>query len=434
MEKRRHARRACSQEARLTVGSWPRRRVLPARAVDFSSAGARVSLEAGAELRPGERVRLDCALPDASAPPRARRLEATVTSSAGGAAGLRFARDIGEQVDAAATRTGRWAALAAAIVLALLLCAIKLGNMHRFWYASWINLYSLLACGFIVSRMVLSSFYEEPQDNNYRPLVSIIIAVKNEEACIVSTVEGCLASRYPADRLEVIVVDDGSDDGTWRELTGLRARRPNVKLQRFEKNRGKRHAMAAGIKLAAGDVLLFVDSDSVPDPESVYRIVQPLADPSVGAVSGHVVVVVEEHNVISKMESVRYYLGHRFIKGAESLFGAVTCCPGPFSAYRRDAVLEVMDGWLNQRFLGVPATFGDDRSLTLRILRRYRVLFHFGARCRTKVPDRWVPFFKQQLRWKKSWMRELPYTVRTMCAEHPVAAFSYAAGAIVTLL
>ena len=433
-EKRRHTRLPCSHEATLTVGAWPRRRTLSVQAIDFSSAGARVTLSPDASLKAGAQVRLHCVLPDDPAGTRPHRLDATVVGAAGAMIGLRFDRHVGEQADAATTRRGRRSAIAVAIILALLMCLIKVSHLHRFWYASWVNLYSLLTCAFLVSRMVISSFYKEPEDNNYRPTVSIVIAVMNEEACIVRTVEGCLRSHYPAKLLEVIVVDDGSTDGTWRELLALRARRPSVKLLQFEKNRGKRHAMAAGIAIATGEVLLFVDSDSTPDPEGVYRLVQPLADPSVGAVSGHVEVIVEEHNLISKMESVRYYLGHRFIKGAESLFGAVSCCPGPFSAYRRDAVLKILDGWLNQKFMGVPATFGDDRSLTLRILRDYRVLFHFGARCRTTVPDRWLPFFKQQLRWKKSWMRELPYALRTMCSEHPVAAFSYAASAIITLL
>ena len=436
-ERRRHDRRDCSVNASLVQGAWLRRKTHPARVLNFSPAGARLILDADASLKDGERVRLDCRLPDELAGGPVS-LTSMIVSRAGGRAGrtfgLRFPAHVHEQTDAASARISRRAAFVLAIILAMLMCFIKLRHLHSFWYSSLQHAYSLLACGFIVSRIVISSFYREPEDRGQRPSVSLIIAAMNEEDCITETVEACLRSRYPCDRLEIIIADDGSTDGTWSALEALRRRYPSLKLIRFPKNRGKRQAMAAGVEIARGDVLVFVDSDSCPDPEGLYRLVQPFSDPRVGAVAGHIVVMVEEDNLISKMESVRYYIGHRFIKAAESLFGAVTCCPGPFSAYRREALLEVLDGWLNQRFLGAPATFGDDRSLTLRVLENYHVIFHAGALCRTKVPKRWAVFFRQQLRWKKSWMRELPRACRLMLGEHPIAAVSYLASAAVTLL
>src|SRR5258706_14914806 len=123
-----------------------------------------------------------------------------------------------------------------------------------------------------------------------------------------------------------------------------------MKLHRFDKNKGKRHAMALGAEKASGEILIYVDSDSYVDPEGFYKIVQPFDNPRIGAVSGHILAVVEPDNFISKMESVRYYVAHRVMKAAESLFGAVTCCPGAFSAYRKSAVQNVLQVWLNQMF------------------------------------------------------------------------------------
>jgi len=170
------------------------------------------------------------------------------------------------------------------------------------------------------------------------------------------------------------------------------------------------------------------------EPEGLYRIVQPFADNRVGAVAGHTLAYVEKDNFISKMESVRYYISHQIIKTAESIYGVVSCCPGAFSAYRRDLVIGVLPTWLSQRFLGTPATFGDDRSLTNYVLRTHRVLYHAGARCHTHVPKKWFKFFRQQLRWKKSWMRETTVASRLMYRKHPVAAFFYYVGVLVTLL
>jgi hyaluronan synthase len=197
---------------------------------------------------------------------------------------------------------------------------------------------------------------------------------------------------------------------------------------------GKREGMALGAREGRGEILVYVDSDSYCEPESIYKLVQPFADKTIGAVAGHITVIVEPDNIISKMESVRYYIAHRMVKAVESMFGAVTCCSGAFSAYRRDAVMRVLPSWLNQMFLGTRATFGDDRSLTNHILKTHRVVFHFGARCATYVPGNWKIFFRQQLRWKKSWTRETLAAARILWKKHPIAAISYYQSVVLTLL
>jgi hyaluronan synthase len=134
------------------------------------------------------------------------------------------------------------------------------------------------------------------------------------------------------------------------------------------------------------------------------------------------------------MELVRYFISHRVMKASESLYGAVTCCSGAFSAYRRSAVLEILPAWLNQTFLGTRSTFGDDRSLTNFVLKRYYVVFHNYATAWTTAPPTWSKFFRQQLRWKKSWTRETCVAIRIMYRKHPVAVFGYYVGVVVTLI
>jgi len=96
--------------------------------------------------------------------------------------------------------------------------------------------------------------------------------------------------------------------------------------------------------------------------------------------------------------------------------------------------MRILPQWLNQTFMGERATFGDDRSLTNFILRTHRVVFHDGARCVTYVPDTWSKFFRQQLRWKKSWSRETTVAVRQMYRMPWPAALSYYIGVVLTLL
>jgi hyaluronan synthase len=134
------------------------------------------------------------------------------------------------------------------------------------------------------------------------------------------------------------------------------------------------------------------------------------------------------------MQEVRYYVAFRVNKAAESVFGTVSCSSGCLAAYRRRYVIPILDRWLNQTFLGTPATFGDDRSLTNYMLRRYRVVFDSDALCTTIVPDKHRVFFRQQLRWKKSWTRETLIASSFMWRRHPMAAFCYYVNAIIPVI
>src|SRR6185369_7867438 len=114
------------------------------------------------------------------------------------------------------------------------------------------------------------------------------------------------------------------------------------------------------------------------------------------------------------LQEVRYFVSFQLLKSSESLFSCVTCCPGCLSAYRRSCVMKVLQAWLHQRFLGAPATFGDDRSLTNFILRTHRVIYNENAVCATIVPETWKKYMTQQVRWKKSWLRETMIAGRFM--------------------
>ena len=191
----------------------------------------------------------------------------------------------------------------------------------------------------------------------------------------------------------------------------------------FPENRGKRAAMAAGIRASVAEVIVFVDSDSVVEPDALRRLVQPLADRRVGAVCGHADVLNLRESWLTRMQAVRYFVAFRVVKAAESVFNAVTCCSGCFSAYRREAILPRMEWWENQTFLGIESTFGDDRSLTNCVLRDWRIVYEKDAVSHTIVPSTFRAFVKQQTRWKRSWTRESLLVGRFIWRKHPVAAF-----------
>lgn len=311
-----------------------------------------------------------------------------------------------------------------AISMAMVL-GLRWGNITYYWYQPLTNLYSIAIAGFILSRFMLSLFYSAPKDVDISPTVSIIITAFNEEDAIYRTVECCYAIDYPGQLFDVIVVDDGSSDGTIEEIKRAQERWPGLILVAFERNKGKREAMAAGARLAQGEILVYVDSDSFLRSDGVRKIVQGFSDPRVAAVAGHTEVANVNINSLTKMQQARYYVAFRVIKAAESVFGTVTCCPGCFSAYRRSCMMEVLDQWLGQHFLGVQATFGDDRSLTNYLLRKYRVIYSADAIATTIVPERHKQFLKQQLRWKKSWFRETLIAATFMWKKPPLAAIAF---------
>ncbi len=282
--------------------------------------------------------------------------------------------------------------------------------------------YTVVITAYILARFAFGLLYRPTPDVGYRPSLSIVIPVFNERERIHETVEACYEARYPRERVEVVAIDDGSTDGSWEQLLALRDRFPGLVCVRFPENRGKRAAMAEGVRRSRGAVCVFIDSDSVIAPDGLEAIVQDFADERVGAVVGHADVLNRENAWIPQMQQVRYYIAFRILKGSESLFGAVTCASGCFSAYRRQALVEVLREWEAQTFLGRRATYGDDRALTNRVLVGWRVVYQSRAVCHTLVPTGLRLFLRQQLRWKKSWLRESLYLACIIWRKHPFAS------------
>ncbi len=288
--------------------------------------------------------------------------------------------------------------------------------------------YSISVVLYVVCRFIFALFYRPVPDAGHRPSLSVIIPAFNEEDGILGTIQSCLEADYPHELVEIIAVNDGSTDGTWEQILNAKALSPRLHAMDMGKNYGKRTAMAEGIRRSRGDVLCFVDSDSYISRDALTAIVAPFADERVGAVVGHAEVRNKMVNWVTKMQQVRYYAAFRIIKGTESLLsGTVTCASGCCAAYRTSLVRPLLKAWEFQSFLGRPATFGDDRALTNRILAQGRVVYQSTARAETNAPTTLGVFFRQQLRWKKSWLRESTYIVRYFWRKNPIAAvFTYA--------
>jgi cellulose synthase/poly-beta-1,6-N-acetylglucosamine synthase-like glycosyltransferase len=264
------------------------------------------------------------------------------------------------------------------------------------------------------------------------PFVSCLVAVKNEEQVIERCVESLLASDYP--NFEVIVVDDGSRDETPALLRMLQARHPNLRVLTLVDSSGKKRALTDGAGQARGEYFFFTDSDCVVAPDAVSRVMRAFAaHPEIGAVSGHARALNAGENFLTKVQDTWYESQFSVWKASESVFGSVTCISGPLAAFRREVIYNFFPAWANDSFLGKEFPFATDRQLTAYALgapyigerlkarysdshfvsrqdhpcRKWRVEYVKSARAWTVVPRTLPRLLKQQVRWKKSFIRNL---------------------------
>jgi hyaluronan synthase len=244
------------------------------------------------------------------------------------------------------------------------------------------------------------------------PSLTVVVPAYNEGAGVSRTLESLLASDYPRDRLRVIAVNDGSKDDTGEALDSTLRRLRAAGEDRLEvihlpENRGKRHALHAGLTRATSDLVATVDSDSVVAPETLAHLVAPMRDPTVGGVAGKVLVLNRGQNLLTRMLHVRYVLGFDFIRAYQSMLRTVWCCPGALQCYRRELIAPHLDRWLAQTFLGARCTNGDDHALTNIVLSLdHDTRYQSTALVYTVVPHRYTKLAKMFLRWARSATRE----------------------------
>ena len=432
--------------------------LLTGRAVDISTTGILIRLQSvvgrGAPIFDGD-VTLTFEITPGSMPEgyemQVKKLPATVARRFEGDActlyGMEFKKSLAEYAASQRRDYMLWISAFFIAVISLIILLMRSESIIYFKFNRWLYLYSIIAATFLLTRYLFASFYRPVRiDPNFTPGVSIIIPCFDEEEWIQRTVHSCINQDYPVDKLEVIVVDDCSNDNSAarvREvITQLKAADTSdnayrvserIRFLQQPKNMGKRDAMARGAREAKHELLVFVDSDSFLDPFAVRNIVQPFKDKEMGGVSGRTDVANTYTNALTKMQAVRYSIAFRIMKAAEGYFDAATCLSGPLSCYRKDLVLRYMDAWLNQTFLGQKATFGDDRSMTNFILRYNRTTYQDTAVCMTIVPRSYRVFLRQQMRWKRSWLRESLIASRYMWKKEPFMSLGFYMGVLVPI-
>jgi poly-beta-1,6 N-acetyl-D-glucosamine synthase len=218
------------------------------------------------------------------------------------------------------------------------------------------------------------------------PSVSVIVPAFNEEVGIEAGLRSIVAGGYP--RLEVIVVDDGSTDGTADIVDALAL--PNVRLIR-QSNQGKAHALNAGLLMAQHQIVVFVDGDTLFESNTLHELVQPFADPAVGAVAGNAKVG-NRAGLLAQIQHVEYTISSALDRRMLMELGTAGCVPGAVGAFRRTAL----------RSLGGVSsdTLAEDADLTMALARAgWSISFCPTARAWTEVPVTLSGLYKQRRRW-----------------------------------
>ena len=320
------------------------------------------------------------------------------------------------------------------IIVLSLIALLKLQSAPSIFSDLPVFIYTVFVTTFLLSRIVIALRYTRSLSNvipadlgkTYEPRVTFVIPCKNEEQAIGTTVEKCFSVDYPIDKIQVIVINDGSTDNTIDVLREAEKQFDNLVIIDWEQNRGKRHGMYEGIQRSSGEIVIQLDSDSYLHSKDFRNFIEPFRNPEVGAVCAHADPANADENLITKMQAAFYFMSFRIMKAAESVTSTVFCCSGCASAYKKSVILPIMDQWLAESFLGRPVTWGDDRSLTSWVLKTgYKTLYTDQVQAYTIVPNTWSQLLKQQLRWKKGWIVNATITSRFIFRTHPLTALLY---------
>jgi cellulose synthase/poly-beta-1,6-N-acetylglucosamine synthase-like glycosyltransferase len=247
-------------------------------------------------------------------------------------------------------------------------------------------------------RFTLSRLYR-PVPNGFTTTTSVVVPSFREDPDII---EQCLVTWLAENPGEVIVIPDLADAEVIRRLYAFAAIDRRLKVLPFA-HRGKRSALGVGIRQARGEVLVLSDSDTRWERGLLAAVLAPFADPRVGGVGTRQNAYLPGTSVWRRVADWMIDIRYLDYVRAQSRPGGVACLSGRTVAYRRAAVLPVIENLEDEFFLGRRCIAGDDGRLTWLVLASgYKTVYQANARALSMFPDKGRAFFKQRLRWSRN--------------------------------
>lgn len=222
----------------------------------------------------------------------------------------------------------------------------------------------------------------------YRPFVSVIIPIYNEEVVIKRTITSILNCDYPS--LEILIIDDGSTDNTASIIDNNFSKCRNVRYI-YKENGGKASALNLGIEKTIGDVIVTIDADTIFTNSTINHLVNPFSDPLVAAVSGNCKVG-NLKNQLTLWQHIEYVTSNNLDKRGFEEIGSITVVPGSNSAWRKSFLIEA-GGFADD-------TLAEDTDLTFKALEAgYKIIYEDRAFSYEETPENIKDFLKQRFRW-----------------------------------
>ena len=230
------------------------------------------------------------------------------------------------------------------------------------------------------------------------PTVSIIVPVKDEEKVVGRLLEAFLNLDYPPEKREIVIVEDGSVDNTVGICAKYARQYPDqVRLVRRSRSDGKPSALNHALKYVRGEIVAVFDADSVPEPDSLSKVVKYFEDMSIAALQGRPCAINADENMLSKFisyeEAVRY---EAYLRGKDALNLFVPLTGSCYFVRRR--VLDEVGGWDDE-------SLSEDMELSARLIERgYKIKYASDLRSWQENPTNLDQLFRQRARWFRGCM------------------------------
>jgi cellulose synthase/poly-beta-1,6-N-acetylglucosamine synthase-like glycosyltransferase/peptidoglycan/xylan/chitin deacetylase (PgdA/CDA1 family)/spore germination protein YaaH len=226
-------------------------------------------------------------------------------------------------------------------------------------------------------------------DPAFSPFVAVVVPAYNEEKVIIQTITSLLACDFPG-QFEIIVVDDGSSDSTYRAASVAFASHTQVHVY-TQPNGGKAAALNFGIAQTSSEIVVALDADTVFARDTIAKLIRHFADPQIGAVAGNAKVG-NRINLLTRWQALEYITSQNLDRRAFSVLNCITVVPGAVGAWRRE-LIELAGGFDR-------STLAEDADLTIAIRKLgYAVVYEDEAVALTEAPDTVRGFIRQRYRW-----------------------------------
>lgn len=251
------------------------------------------------------------------------------------------------------------------------------------------------------------------KDYTYKPTVSILLPCFNEGHAVYDTIKSIWEGDYPHHLLEVIATDDCSVDDSWKWIQKAAKDFTGVTPVRNEENSGKTKTILNALAKSKAEIVIIVDSDTLLSKSAITELMACLADKRLGAVGGPASVRNPNENALTNFQVYLYYLGFQLGKIIENTTRTVGVIGGYFFALRRDIFEDIRPELEARNWFGIKVKDGEDRFITHQILLRgYGTYMDMAAVCWTTVPNTFTKYFGQQLRWRRTTIRDFFFTLR----------------------